>query len=116
MIKPSITPRDDFVVIGNTLYTPNTPQPQWADALREYRADPGSSVKPGAGAFVSGANIVRVGRDLIIDTGYAPGTVDNIDVEEYSDYRLHIVQNFWHLYFLFSIFYNGFIFENFYLL
>ena len=114
LIKPSITPRDDFVVIGNTLYTPEIPQPQWAHALKEYRKDPASSVKIGSGAFVSGANIVRVGKDLIIDTGYAPGIYQNIDVSEYLDYRLKIVNNGGHLDGCFATLKPGLILANHY--
>jgi len=114
LMKPSITPRDDFVVIGNTLYTPEYPQPQWADALHDYRNDATSQVKPGAGPFVSGANIVRVGRDLIIDTGYAPGSYQSVDVSEYTDYRLHIVENGGHLDGCFAILKPGLILANHY--
>jgi N-dimethylarginine dimethylaminohydrolase len=116
LIKPSITPRDEFVVIGNTLYTPSTPQPQWGHILKEYRADSGSSVKPGQGAFMSGANVVRVGRDLIIDTGYAPEAYQSIDLDksDYSEYRLHIVNNGGHLDGCFAVLKPGLLLANHY--
>jgi hypothetical protein len=116
LIKPSITPRDEYVVVGNTLYTPKNSQPQWAHVLKDYRKDSTCSVKAGPSAFICGANVVRVGRDLIIDAGYAPGTYQDIDSnnKEYQDYRLQIVTNGGHLDGCFAILKPGLILANHY--
>ena len=116
LVKPSITPRDEFVVIGNTLYTPPSPQPQWAHVLKEYRADSNSLVKPGQGPFISGANVVRVGRDLIIDTGYAPEAYQNVKIDnsEYPEYRIQVVNNGGHMDGCFAILKPGLLLANHY--
>ena len=114
LVKPSITPRDEYVVIGNTLYTPQSPQPQWAEALKEYRNDSGSTVKPGTGLFICGANVVRVGKDLIIDTGLTPGTQENIKIFDYPEYRIQVVNNGGHLDGCFAILKPGLILANHY--
>jgi N-dimethylarginine dimethylaminohydrolase len=116
LLKPSITPRDEYVVIGNTLYTPKFPQPQWAHVLKNYRKDSASSVKTGHSAFICGANVVRVGRDLIIDIGYAPDAYQGIDLNnnEYQDYRVKIVENGGHLDGCFATLKPGLILANHY--
>ncbi len=116
LLKPSITPRDEYVVIGNTLYTPHFPQPQWEHVLRNYRDNSANSIKTRPHPFICGANVVRVGRDLIIDTGYCIEAFQNAELskDQYADYRLHIVENGGHMDGCFAILKPGLLLANHY--
>lgn len=110
LLKPSITPRDDFVVVGNTLYCPVGRQmlPEWQHALDSYRTSPGSYVRSSPTHAINGANVVRVGKDIVIDQ-------DVFDFE-YKDYfpnhRVQVVSNGGHLDGCFAILKPGLILAN----
>jgi hypothetical protein len=100
--KPMITPRDHFLVFGNTLYGSNWDHKAWADVVLEYAQDPDSRVidrsnVPVAG-HINGANTVRVGRDLYLDTHWHKGPVDLQYIQDtFQDYRLHLLDNGGHV-------------------
>jgi hypothetical protein len=100
--KPMITPRDDFLVFGNTLYGSAWLHKPWADAIAEYSQDLGSRIFnrpniPVAG-HINGANTVRVGRDFYLDTHWHDGDIDVEYVQQtFKDYRLHLLDNGGHV-------------------
>jgi hypothetical protein len=101
--KPMITPRDHFLAFGNTLYGSSWFHRPWADAIAEYSQDPASRiVEPSnvaAAQRVCGANTVRAGLDLYLDTYHCqPGTVDTQYLQDtFKDYRLHLLDNGGHV-------------------
>lgn len=110
LIKPDICPRDDFVVIGNELLVPEQPKPAWKHVIESYRQAPGSGIRPGIQHFFNGANVVRVGKDIIIDR-------DCFDYEyrgEFPDYRVRVVANGGHMDGCFAILKPGLILANHY--
>jgi hypothetical protein len=108
LIKPSICPRDDFLVVGNTLYRLAHPLPHWQHLLDEYAQDPGSNVEITQYPYLNGANVVRVGRDIVVDVE------DHLKPEEdiFPGYRTHYVNNGGHLDGCFSILRPGLLLAN----
>ena len=71
LVKPPITPRDDYLVLGNTLYAQRktTSRDPWQDILDQYQRQ-GLSVNTDQNMPVnclSGPSLVRVGKDLYLD-------------------------------------------------
>jgi hypothetical protein len=100
--KPMITPRDHFLVFGNTLYGATWDHRPWADAIAEYSRDPASQIydrlNVDVAGHINGANTVRVGLDLYLDTCYHNSTVDMQHIHElFKDYRLHLLDNGGHV-------------------
>ena len=110
LLKPSICPRDDFVVIGNDLYTVPNPLPQWDHVLDQYQLDTRSRILPRFAHFLNGANVVRAGRDIVIDTDVFDWQYNN----ELPDYRVQLVKNGGHLDGCFAILKPGLILANHY--
>jgi hypothetical protein len=110
LIKPQICPRDQFVVVGNTLwYFANCIKP-WQSVLDEYCKDSNSRVQVNHNVNINGANVVRVGRDIIIDR-------DVFDFEYHNtfpDYRVQLVNNGGHMDGCFAILKPGLILANHY--
>ena len=102
LCKPMICPRDHFLVFGNTLYGSTWDHRAWADAVAGYAQDIGSRMVdrpniPGAG-HINGANTVRAGRDLYLDTHWNEGDIDVEYVQQtFKDYRLHVLNNGGHV-------------------
>jgi hypothetical protein len=107
--KPSITPRDYMLVAGNTLYIDHQSQP-WDHAVADYRQDPGSIIasRPELkNIYLSGANTVRCGRDIYLDTGYTVTSADQVDLVKqefdtqvapmFEHYRKHLLFNGGHM-------------------
>lgn len=112
LIKPEITPRDYYAVIGNTFFMRNHQwhRGPWQQALNEYRARGAVIDTRGHGRWftISGANIVRAGRDLYIDTHYqqlSQGSTQDMERQEFNgiyantfkDYRVHFLNNGGHV-------------------
>lgn len=110
LVKPEICPRDNFVVVGNTLLC----QPQhlrpWQHLIDSYLQDRRCSVEISRQHCVNGANVVRVGRDIIIDRDIFDYTYNN----EFPDYRVDIVNNGGHMDGCFAILKPGLILANHY--
>lgn len=107
LIKPQICPRDTYLVIGNQLLTP------WQDSLawhHTYDRYQDSIVRPGTGHIINGANVVRIGKDIIIDRDGFEYEYNN----EWPDYRVTVVDNGGHLDGCFSILRPGLILANHY--
>lgn len=108
--KPEICPRDRYVVVGNRLLTPWDASPSWNHALGDYALDPRCRLEVGTQHFFNGANIVRVGKDIIIDK-------DCFDYEyqdEFPDHRVTVVANGGHMDGCFAILRPGLILANHY--
>lgn len=108
LIKPDICPRDDFVVIGNELIVPESAKPAWQHVIDEYQQDLNCKVRPGIQHFFNGANIVRVGRDIIIDRDCFEYEYNN----EFPEYRVRVVANGGHMDGCFAILKPGLIVAN----
>jgi len=111
LIKPEICPRDNFIVVGNQLLCTPDSVTAWQPILEQYRTDPRSTVSFGADKNVfNGANVVRVGRDIIIDQ----------DVHEWDrrfdwpEYRIHLERNGGHMDGCFAVLKPGLILANHY--
>jgi len=100
--KPMITPRDHFLVFGNTLYGSTWDQQSWAHAVADYAQDTASHLVdrpdiPVAG-HINGANTVRAGRDLYLDTYWHKGPVNSQYIyDTFQGYRLHVLNNGGHV-------------------
>jgi hypothetical protein len=110
LIKPQICPRDYFVVIGNTLIGHKRQWPAWQHLMSEYTTDHRSNVINSNNPCINGANVVRVGRDIIIDRDVFDYTYH----DEYPDYRVQVVSNGGHMDGCFAILKPGLILANHY--
>ncbi len=108
--KPQITPRDNFVVIGNQLIGHEDCFRPWQHTVDQYLGDARCSVQPSDNRCIHGANVVRVGRDIIVDR-------DITDYEyrgEWPDYRVRVVENGGHMDGCFAILRPGLLIANHY--
>ena len=101
--KPMITPRDHFLVFGNTLYGNPWHCRPWADAIDDYSQDPASHIIHRSNvpvvSHICGANTVRAGRDLYLDTYHIKEGVGDTNILKhiFKDYRLHLLNNGGHV-------------------
>jgi hypothetical protein len=96
--------------VGNRLLTPWDASPSWNHALSDYAQDSRCRIEVGTQHFFNGANIVRVGKDIIIDR-------DCFDYEyqgEFPDHRVTVVANGGHMDGCFAILRPGLILANHY--
>lgn len=93
LIKPEICPRDHCVVIGNTLYMHDGHHKPWQHAIDDYTMDPRCHVVRNSNPYINGANVVRIGKDIIIDRA------DNEfhDWQTFPEHRVHVVSNGGHM-------------------
>ena len=110
LIKPQICPRDQFVVVGNTLWYLSGHTTPWEKVLESYQQDLHSCVQINHNVNINGANVVRVGRDIIIDRDVFEFEYANT----FPDYRVHLVDNGGHMDGCFSILKPGLILANHY--
>jgi len=93
LIKPQICPRDHFVVVGNSLIGHRWQFTAWNHIANEYAADENCVVVKSNDPCINGANVVRVGRDIIIDR-------ENFDFDysdKFPEYRVQMVSNGGHM-------------------
>jgi hypothetical protein len=110
--KPPIAPRDEHVVVGNTLYKVDTMDPSWDHVIDQYRLDTQCQIKWSPSQFIHGANLVRVGRDIVID--HDPEVTNYVYNNDFPDYRVQTVNNGGHIDGCFSILKPGLILANHY--
>jgi hypothetical protein len=110
LMKPQICPRDQVVVIGNTLWYHEPCTRPWQQALTEYQAASDCKVKINHNVCINGANVVRVGRDIIIDRDVFDYDYDNT----WPEYRVQLVENGGHMDGCFAILRPGLILANHY--
>jgi hypothetical protein len=110
LTKPQICPRDQFIVVGNTLWCHDWYRRPWQNILDRYQQDTSSSIKINHDNTINGANVVRVGRDIIIDSDVFDFKYQN----QFSDYRVQVVNNGGHMDGCFAILKPGLILANHY--
>lgn len=113
LLKPEICPRDYNIVIGNTLYRVpqrSTSDP-WQHVIVEYGKDPHSHLATAPAMCINGANVVRAGRDIIIDKD---NVADYQYRNEFLDYRVQVLDNGGHMDGCFAILRPGLILANHY--
>jgi hypothetical protein len=110
LVKPEICPRDRYITIGNELWVPHNDRGAWDHAIEEYRQDSRCAIRPGTSHIINGANIVRVGRDIVFDTDQFDYNYQN----EWPNYRVTMVKNGGHLDGCFAILRPGLILANHY--
>lgn len=109
--KPEICPRDTFLTVGDTLLTPQGQNKAWANTLSEYRAQ-GCKVIAGTNHIINGANVVRIGRDVIIDTDVFD--IPELGIDAFDDYRITWEKNGGHMDGCFAILKPGLLIANHY--
>lgn len=107
--KPEICPRDTFLTQGTTLLTPHSATPAWDSVLHSYNP---AQVRAGANHIINGANVVRVGHDVVIDTDIFDVSEINFDLSAFEDYRITWVRNGGHMDGCFAILRPGLILAN----
>jgi hypothetical protein len=110
LIKPDICPRDNYIVIGNQLLHPYTGAPAWQHTFERYHQDDRCLVGPGTNHIIHGANVVRVGRDIIIDRDIFDYKYEG----QFGNYRVDLVANGGHMDGCFAILKPGLILANHY--
>jgi hypothetical protein len=112
LVKPAICPRDNNVVIGNTLYRVDLAGGDpWQLVISQYDKDARSFVQPAPARCIIGANVVRVGKDIVIDKGWmADYTYQN----DWPEHRVQVVANGGHLDGCFAILKPGLILASHY--
>lgn len=109
LVKPDICPRDHFVVIGNQLLIPIHQKPAWQHTYSRYISDATSKIiSGGANGVINGANVVRVGRDIIVDQDVHSWNYHN----QWPDYRVILEKNGGHMDGCFAILKPGLILAN----
>jgi hypothetical protein len=94
--KPQITPRDHFVVVGNDLLGHDLERMigrPWRHIIEEYIKDDRCSYTEPWYHCINGANVVRAGRDIIVDQDVFDFEYNN----QWPQYRVHLVKNGGHL-------------------
>lgn len=94
--KPEICPRDTFLTQGTTLLTPKQISPAWQWIVHEYQSA-GEDVQPVTNHVINGANVVRVGRDVIIDTDIFNVSEIEFDLTPFNEYRITWEKNGGHM-------------------
>ena len=110
LIKPQICPRDNYLVIGNDLLVNYNDGPAWQHTYHRYIIDSQCRIVRANTNLLNGANVVRVGRDIIIDRNIFDYEYDN----SWPDYRVQVVANGGHMDGCFAILRPGLILANHY--
>ena len=109
LVKPSICPRDHNVVIGNFLYRVNLAGADpWSDVINTYQ---NGSVLDSPARCITGANVVRAGKDIIIDKDWLR---DYQYCDNFPEYRVTVLDNGGHMDGCFAILKPGLILANHY--
>ena len=110
LIKPQICPRDNFVVIGNSLIGQASHRTAWQQTINTYKKDSRVNLVDNYNTCINGANVVRVGKDIIIDRDVFDYNYNN----EYPEYRVQVVSNGGHMDGCFAVLKPGLILANHY--
>jgi hypothetical protein len=105
LVKPQICPRDQFVILGNSLVAHKWHTVPWQQVLDEYGQDQTCRIILTDNTHLNGANIVRLGDRLIIDTPEPK----NIKEDYLKNYKVDVVTNGGHLDGCFAILKPGLI-------
>ncbi len=110
LIKPQICPRDHYLVVGNELLIDHNDSPAWQHTYPRYQQDSRCRIVKTNTRLLNGANVVRVGRDIIIDRDIFDYEYD----QRWPEYRVQVVANGGHMDGCFSILKPGLILANHY--
>jgi len=105
LIKPQICPRDHFVVLGNNLIGHRWHTMAWQLVLDEYSQQSDCRVITIDNPHLNGANVVRLGNSLLIDTNQP----DSMTHDFLNDYQVKIINNGGHIDGCFAILKPGLI-------
>lgn len=108
--KPCITPRDYFVVIGNQLIGHEWQFSGWESVIDQYQQDNRCQVVFSQDHCINGANVVRVGHDIIVDRDNTQYQYNN----EWPDRRVQVVENGGHMDGCFAVLRPGLLMANHY--
>jgi len=111
LLKPEITPRDQYLVAGNCFFGGNLRHMAWVHLIDQFRMDPGSQLvqipRLDHLGHINGANTVRTGRDIYLDIFFNQATseLNNKTIEEFhqhivphfDQYRIHLLNNGGHV-------------------
>lgn len=109
--KPDICPRDTFLTMGDKLLTPYGLNHAWAPVIAQYILA-GGKVYEGTSHVINGANVVRLGRDVIVDRDIFSVDEVNIDPACLDGYRIIWEKNGGHLDGCFAVLRPGLIIAN----
>lgn len=107
LVKPQICPRDHFLVNGNDLICHRWQTVAWRHIIDFYKTDRRIKVYDDRQPIINGANVVRAGIDLIIDS-----EIDYPYQDQFPTQRVHRVNNGGHLDGCFAILRPGLILAN----
>lgn len=111
--KPQICPRDQFIVLGNSLIAHNGHTMAWQQVLDEYDQDKTCKVLLTNNEQLNGANIVRLNERLIIDSPRPKknqvAKADKVINDCIKNYKVDFVYNGGHLDACFAILKPGLI-------
>ena len=93
LIKPQICPRDQYLTLGNALIAHTWHTLPWQHVLQEYHTHADCKIIPTTNTHINGANVVRLGKSLIIDS---PSRETN-NISFFDNYQCHWVNNGGHL-------------------
>lgn len=110
LVKPQICPRDNFLVVGNVLHCHAHARRSWQPWIDVYLSDFRSQVCTNHIDFLHGANVVRIGRDIIWDQDVFEHDAAGL----WPNLRVHIVRNGGHMDGCFAILRPGLILANHY--
>jgi hypothetical protein len=105
LVKPQICPRDQFVTLGNNLIAHKWHTAAWKSVLDEYSKYTDCKVTLSDNPYLNGANVVRLGNRLIIDTPHKNAMSDDF----LKDYQVTIINNGGHVDGCFAILKPGLI-------
>ena len=95
LLKPSITPRDEFLVLGEKLfYEENHAELAWRNVINHYSSagEKTTLLTSGIPTIARGQNTVRAGLDFYIDlyrVGHEQETQKNIKLQLFRDLQTH---------------------------
>lgn len=111
--KPSICPRDNFVVLDNRIFVPDVSL-EWNHILDCYKQAHNCAVVPNFSSNnqFNGANVVRTGRDILIDLWDVLYYGSWSYTDQLPEYRVRQVNNGGHMDGCFAILRPGLILAN----
>jgi len=128
LTKPEITPRDNYLALGTRLILPDYARRRhgdscfpWDHVLGDYAQDTACSiVYHDLPIYISGANTVRLGRDLYVDCVFTRSkhdsdlrkVFDQTVVPFFPDHRCHYLDNGGHVDACFAVLRPGQVIAN----
>jgi hypothetical protein len=98
--KPSITPRDEYLVAGKTMF--GFRSREWAPVIDTYTNFVNKETADSIVRQFNSANTVRIGRDIYLDWGNEPDDLESFveyfqETELFNEHRVHLLFNGGHI-------------------